>query len=112
MRAVLHGGFVNESALEDDYLDELLRVGTRKGYSTVARAVDGALPSLIAARDRYPKITAPIHLIYGDQDWSRKSDRQANRQLLPAAEFTEVAGAGHFLTLERLDLLANLLIGS
>jgi len=106
MRAVLHGGLVDTAALRDDYLDELLRVGRRPGYSTVARSVYASLPSLIAARSRYSEIKVPVHLIYGEQDWSRPSDRQANKRLLPLAEFTEVAGAGHFMALEMSGVLA------
>ena len=109
MRAVLSGGLVDTTALEDDYVDELLVVGRRPGYPTVARAVYANLPSLVAARTRYPEVTAPVHLIYGQQDWSRPSDRQANRQLLPAAAFTEVPNAGHFIALERPDVPADLL---
>jgi pimeloyl-ACP methyl ester carboxylesterase len=68
-----------------------------------------ALPSLIAARSRYPEIKAPVHLVYGEKDWSRPSDREANRRLLPAADFTQVPKAGHFIALERPDVLADLL---
>jgi pimeloyl-ACP methyl ester carboxylesterase len=109
MRAVLHGGVADRNALREDYLDELLKVGTRPGYSTVARSVYASLPSLIAARSRYPKSDAAVHLIYGEKDWSRSSDRQANKLLLPAAEFTEVPGAGHFIALERPDVPAKAL---
>ena len=109
MRAVLHGGLVDTTALREDYLDELLKVGQRPGYSTVARLVYGALPSLIAARSRYPAASVPVHLIYGEKDWSRPSDRKANRQLLSSAEFTQVTNAGHFIALERPDVPANLL---
>jgi pimeloyl-ACP methyl ester carboxylesterase len=109
MRAMLQGGLVDKTALSDDYLDELLKVGRRDGYPTVARAVYGSLPSLIAARSRYPGVSAPVHLIYGEKDWSRPSDRQANKQLLPSAQFTQVANAGHFIALERPDVPAMLL---
>jgi pimeloyl-ACP methyl ester carboxylesterase len=109
MRAILTGGLFDPAALRDDYLDELLTVGHHPGYPTVARAVYRNLPSLIAARSRYPKVTAPVHLIYGDKDWSRPSDRQANRSLLPNAEFTQLPNAGHFIALERPDTPANLL---
>jgi len=109
MRAVLHGGLVDTDALREDYLDELLKVGRRPGYPAVARAVYANLPSLIAARSRYQEVTAPIHLVYGQKDWSRASDRQANRRLLPSAEFTEVPDAGHFIALERPDVPAILL---
>jgi pimeloyl-ACP methyl ester carboxylesterase len=109
MRAILTGGLSDPAALRDDYLDELLKVGHHPGYPTVARAIYRNLPGLIAARARYPEVTAPIHLIYGDKDWSRPSDRQANRSLLPAAEFTELPDAGHFIALERPDTPATLL---
>jgi pimeloyl-ACP methyl ester carboxylesterase len=109
MRAVLTGGLVDRAALREDYLDELLNVGRHPGYPTVARAVYRNLPSLVAARARYPKVTAPIHLIYGEKDWSRPSDRQANRQQLPDADFTQVPKASHFIALERPDVPADLL---
>jgi pimeloyl-ACP methyl ester carboxylesterase len=109
MRAVLRGGVVDTTALREDYVDELLNVGRRADYPIVARAVYANLPSLVAARSRYPEVTAPVHLIYGEKDWSRPSDRQANRQLLPTAEFTQVPKAGHFIALERPDAPANLL---
>jgi pimeloyl-ACP methyl ester carboxylesterase len=109
VRAVLRGGVVDKTALREDYVDELLEVGRRRGYPTVARAVYANLPSLIGARSRYPEVTPPVHLIYGEHDWSRPSDREANRQLLPAAESTEVLRAGHFIALERPDVPAKLL---
>lgn len=109
MRAVLSGGLVDPTALREDYLDELLTVGRHPGYSTVARAVYRNLPSLIAARARYRQVTAPVHLIYGEKDWSRVSDRQANRELLSGAEFTQVPNTGHFIALERPDVPAELL---
>ena len=109
MRAVLRGGLVDKTALREDYLAELLRVGRRPGYSTVARSVYAGLPSFIAARSRYPKVRAPVHLVYGEKDWSRPSDRQANKDLIPTAKFTQVPNAGHFIVLERPDVPASLL---
>jgi len=109
MRAILTGGMLDPTALGEDYLDELLKAGRRPGYPAVARAVYRNLPSLAAARAHYPKVIAPVHLIYGEKDWSRPSDRQANRRLMPEAEFTELAKVGHFIALERPDVPANLL---
>lgn len=111
LRRILRGGLVDKAALREDYLDELLRAGGRPGYPAVARAVYQSLPSLIAARSRYPEVGAPVHLVYGEKDWSRRSDREADRRLLPGADFTEVPGAGHFVSLERPDVLADLLNG-
>ncbi|MFI6352274.1 alpha/beta fold hydrolase [Streptomyces sp. NPDC050743] len=109
LRGVLLGGLGDKAALPADYVDELSRVGSRPGYATVARAVYRNLPSLIAARSRYDEVEAPVHLVYGEKDWSRPSDREANKKLLPSADFTQVPGAGHFIALERPDVLAKLL---
>ncbi|MER6134304.1 alpha/beta hydrolase [Streptomyces sp. NPDC001815] len=110
VRRILQGGVVDKTALREDYLDELLQVGGRPGYPAVARAVYQNMPSLIAARSRYPEVKAPVHLVYGEKDWSRTSDREANKRLLPSADFTQVPGAGHFIALERPDVLADLLL--
>jgi len=109
MRAILRGGLADPTALREDYLDELLNVGHHPGYPIVARAVYRSLPSYTSARIRYPKVSAPVHLIYGEKDWSRPSDRQANRNLLPDAEFTQIPNAGHFIALERPDVPGDLL---
>ncbi|OZE87182.1 alpha/beta hydrolase [Rhodococcus sp. 15-649-1-2] len=108
MRAILHGGLVDKSALTDEYLEELLAVGRRPHYSTVARGVYANLPSLIAARSCYIEVKADVHIVYGKDDWSRPSDRRANQALLPSAEFVNVPAAGHFISLERPDSIAVL----
>src|SRR5690349_3083366 len=56
MRAILTGGLGEPTALRDDYLDELLKVGGREGYPTVARGVYRNLAGLISARARYPEV--------------------------------------------------------
>ncbi|MCD9879590.1 alpha/beta hydrolase [Streptomyces sp. NR30] len=50
-----------------------------------------------------------MHFVYGEKDLSRTSDREANKQLLPAADFTQLPKAGHFTALERPDVLADVL---
>ncbi|MER8006740.1 alpha/beta hydrolase [Streptomyces sp. NPDC094149] len=109
LRRILQGGLGDKNALRTDYVDELLQVGKRPGYPAVARGVYQNLPSLIAARSRYSGVEAPVHLVYGEKDWSRPSDREANKLLLPTADFTQVPKAGHFIALERPDVLAGLL---
>jgi pimeloyl-ACP methyl ester carboxylesterase len=106
MRAILRGGLVQRDARRDDYLSELLAVGRRPGYATVARAVYRNLDSMITARQQYGAVTAPVHLVYGERDWSRQSDRDANRRALPDATHVDLEGTGHFVALERPDALA------
>jgi pimeloyl-ACP methyl ester carboxylesterase len=109
-KAVVEGGLHDRSRLPDHYLDELRRVGRRPGYPTVARAIYRNLESLIAARERYTRIDPPVTLVYGDEDWSRRSDRQANLQSVPSARDLVLPETGHFAALERPDEVARILL--
>lgn len=107
---VLRGGLHDPSKLPDHYLDELRRVGRRPGYPTVARAIYLNLESLIAARARYAGIKVPVTLVYGDEDWSRPSDRQANSESVPGARDIVLRQTGHFAALEAPDEVARILL--
>ncbi|MFC7502754.1 alpha/beta fold hydrolase [Nocardioides sp. GCM10030258] len=110
LRRILQGGLVDKAALRSDYVDELSHVGKRPGYPIAIRGIYRNLSSMIAARSRYPEVKAPVHLIYGEKDWSRRSDRAANKELMPAAEFTELPGVGHFIALESPEVVGDLLV--
>jgi pimeloyl-ACP methyl ester carboxylesterase len=56
---VLRGGLLDGSKLPDHYLAELRRVGRRRGYPRVARAIFRNVDSMIAARALYGRVTAP-----------------------------------------------------
>ena len=100
LRGVLRGGLREPRRLSDHYLAELRRVGRRAGYPAVARAIYRNLDSLIAARARYARINVPVTLVYGDLDWSRPSDRQANIESVPGARNILLRDTGHFIALD------------
>jgi pimeloyl-ACP methyl ester carboxylesterase len=110
LKGVLRGGLHDPRRLPGHYLDELDRVGSRPGYPTVARAIYRNLESLIAARARYARINIPVTLVYGDGDWSRPSDRQANIQAVPGARDIVLRDTGHFAALEVPDDVARILL--
>jgi pimeloyl-ACP methyl ester carboxylesterase len=111
LKGILRGGLHDPSRLPDHYLDELNRVGHRPGYPTVARAIYRNLESLIAARARYARVNTPVTLVYGDGDWSRPSDRQANIESFPGARHFALRDTGHFAALEAADDWARILLG-
>jgi pimeloyl-ACP methyl ester carboxylesterase len=111
LKGVLRGGLRDPRHLPDHYLDELDRVGGRPGYPTVARAILRSLDSLIRARERYARIDVPVTLVYGDHDWSRPSDRQANIELVPGARHILLRNTGHFTALEAPHEVARILRG-
>lgn len=110
VQGIVKGGFYDPHKLPSDFVDELARVGKRPGYSRAARAVYKALPSYVAARSLYPAIKSPVTLVYGDHDWSRPSDREADRSLIVQAQMITLPDAGHFTSLESADEFARILI--
>jgi pimeloyl-ACP methyl ester carboxylesterase len=111
LRGILGGGLHDPSQLPGHYLDELRRVGRRPGYPAVARAIYRNLESLIAARERYARIDVPVTLVYGEEDWSRPSDRQADIESVPGASDIVLRDTGHFAALEAPDDWARILLG-
>ena len=110
LAGILRGGLHDPSQMPDHYLDELRRVGRRPGYSTVARAIYRNLESLIGARARYAGIRVPVTLVYGEEDWSRPSDRQANIETIPGARHIALPDTGHFAALEASQDVARILL--
>jgi pimeloyl-ACP methyl ester carboxylesterase len=100
LKGILRGGLHDPGQLPDHYLGELRRVGRRPGYPVVARGIYRNLESLIAARQRYGRINVPVTLVYGDEDWSRPSDRQATIESVPGARGIVLRNKGHFTALE------------
>jgi pimeloyl-ACP methyl ester carboxylesterase len=110
LKGILRGGLHDPGRLPDHYLDELRRVGRRPGYPVVARGIYRNLESLIAARERYGRINVPVTLVYGDEDWSRPSDRQATIESVPGARGIVLPNKGHFTALEAPDDVAQILL--
>jgi pimeloyl-ACP methyl ester carboxylesterase len=107
---VLRGGLVDGSKLPDHYLAELRRVGRRRGYARVAREVFRNVESMIDARALFARVAAPVTLVYGDHDWSRPHEREANLALLRGAESLSLPDTGHFAALEQPDRVAEILL--
>jgi pimeloyl-ACP methyl ester carboxylesterase len=106
----LKGGFHDPRFLPSDFVDELLKSGKRPGYSDVARAIYKALPSYVAARSYYARIEVPVTLVYGDHDWSRPAEREANRARLEHAKIIVLKDSCHIASLERPKEVARILI--
>jgi pimeloyl-ACP methyl ester carboxylesterase len=107
---VLRGGLHDGSKLPEHYLAELRRVGRRPGYPRVAREVYRNVESMIAARTLYARVTCPVSLVYGDHDWSRVPEREANLALLGGARWILLPGTGHFAALEQPNRIGEILL--
>ena len=61
------------------------------------------------ARDGYAAIAVPVVLSYGEHDWSRPHERDANARTIPAVQTLAMPACGHFSTLERPGDVARLI---
>jgi pimeloyl-ACP methyl ester carboxylesterase len=109
---VLRGALLDRRKLPDHYLAELRRVGRRPGYARVARAVFRNVDSMVAARELYGRVTVPLTVVYGHQDWSRVPEREANLELLSGAESVALDETRHFAALEQPDRVAETLLAN
>lgn len=110
LAGILKGGFYDPRRLPADFIEELAKGGKRPGYSKVARAIYKALPSYVAARALYAQIDVPVTLVYGDHDWSRPAERDANLARLKRGRMLALEDASHIASLERPDEFARILI--
>jgi pimeloyl-ACP methyl ester carboxylesterase len=109
---VLRGGLADGRRLPGHYLAELRRVGRRRGYPRVAREVFRNVDSMIAARALYSRVSVPVTLIYGDHDWSRVPEREANLALVKGARSISLPATGHFAALDQPDRVAEILLAN
>ena len=110
LAGILRGGVHNPAALPDHLVDEMRRVGKRRGYPAAARSVYKSLSSFVAARAIYLAIKVPVVMAYGDHDWSRPAERRAAAALVANHTFVTIPNSGHFSTLDNPDECARILL--
>jgi pimeloyl-ACP methyl ester carboxylesterase len=109
-RAILQGGYVDKTRLPEDFITELLRSGRRKGYDKVSRGIFRSLKGFDRARERYPRVSAPVTLVYSENDWSRPAERDRVANALTDVHRITLPRTGHFSALERPDDMARILL--
>ncbi|MFI7296574.1 alpha/beta fold hydrolase [Streptomyces sp. NPDC050121] len=110
LRAVLQGGYVDKTRLPEDFITDLARSGRRTGYDKVARGIFRSLKGFDRARERYPRVSAPVTLVYSENDWSRPAERDRVANALADVHRITLPRTGHFSALERPDDMARILL--
>ena len=59
------------------------------------------------AAGAYGRITAPVLVVWGSDDWARPSERRHDEGLVPGAAAVTIAGGGHFLPLDKPDAVIS-----
>lgn len=109
---IMGGGYHDPRKLPSDLLAEFGRVANRPGYKRMARQVLAGWRSWGKARDRYRLVRAPVTLIYGDSDWSRPTERERTRSMLPDVRMITLKDTGHFSSVENPSELGRLILGT
>jgi len=111
VKRVLEGGVYRRGALPATLARELYRVGNRRGHYRALMSLVRHWDSWERARAEYSSIVVPTLLIYGDHDWSRMLEREADREAIPGAELRIIKDAGHFLSLDAAQELVQAVVG-
>jgi pimeloyl-ACP methyl ester carboxylesterase len=106
---IFRGGVTRDDSILPALVREMYRVGNRRGHNRAFRSLLRHAAGWEEARKEYAKIGKPVFLIYGERDWSRPDEREANRRNIPGAEYLLVEGGGHFLSLDKPDAVIEAL---
>jgi pimeloyl-ACP methyl ester carboxylesterase len=101
LRKVMEGGVYDPRNLPPDLVDELWVCGRLPGHARAFLSLSRQWKTWIAARTAYSAAELPITLVYGDHDWSRPEDREANGRVLPTVRRVALENCGHFSCLDQ-----------
>src|SRR6267142_197553 len=101
LRRIMEGGVYDPRNLPSDLIDEMWVCGNLPGHARAFLSLSRQWKTWISARAAYAGAELPITLVYGDHDWSRPEDREANSRLLPTARTFAFKNCGHFSCLDQ-----------
>jgi pimeloyl-ACP methyl ester carboxylesterase len=109
-KKIMEGGVVHKDALPPALLREMYEVGNRPHHYRALMSLVRHWAAWEDARADYAKIAVPVLLIYGEYDWSRPEEREANQRAIPGAAMTIVKDGGHFLSLDAPEAVIQLIL--
>jgi pimeloyl-ACP methyl ester carboxylesterase len=107
---IMAGGVADPASLPPSFLREAYTVGCRRGHYRAFLNLIRRADQWDDAKAEYGKITVPVLLIYGDQDWSNEAERRSTFEKIPGARLEVISNGGHFLPLDRPQQLTELMI--
>ena len=108
LRQVLEGGVYDARNLPPDLVDEAWLCGNLPGHPRAFLSLTRQWETWIEARAAYAAAELPITLVYGDHDWSRPDEREANARTLRTARTLALERCGHFSCLDQPQQMARL----
>ena len=109
LKNILRGGFFNIKNLSSEYLNLLCSSIKKKGYVYHFRNVLFNFQSWTEAKKLYEKVSIPVELIYGENDWANENERNTTKRLLGLESYNIIDNCGHFSFLERPEEVAKII---
>ena len=109
LKNILRGGFFDIKCLSNEYLDLLCSSIKKNGYTYHFRNVLKNYKSWTEAKKLYNKVNIPVKLIYGDNDWANKNNRNNTKDNFGLANYSIIKNCGHFSFLEKPNEVAKIL---
>ena len=100
LKNIMNGGFFDKTKLPDNYLNLLCTSLRKKGYVYHFRNVLSQFNKNSGIRELYKKVTVPVKLFYGIDDWAKESEKLQTQHLLKLDKFKTIDKSVHFSFLE------------
>ena len=100
LKNIMNGGFFDKTKLSDNYLNLLCTSLKKKGYVYHFRNVLSQFNKNSGIRELYKKVTVPVKLFYGIDDWAKESEKLQTQHLLKLEKFETIDKSVHFSFLE------------
>ena len=104
-KIIFQGGVTRNDALTDGFIDLMYRAGEQRGRYRSLISLFRNGKQWEEARDEYKNINIPVKVVYGDQDWSKKDERQRTINAIPNSTSVIIKEGGHFLPMDQPEAL-------
>ena len=109
LKNILRGGFFDIKCLSNEYLNLLCSSIKKNGYTYHFRNVLKNYKSWTEAKKLYNKIKIPVGLVYGDNDWANKNNKNDTKGFFNLASYNIIKDCGHFSFLEKPKEVSKIL---
>ena len=109
IRRVMRSGLESPDNLPEELVRRMHRCGKLPGHPRAFRSLLLEWRSWIDARAEYAAIELPVTLVYGDHDWAKPAERDANARAITDARAVTLENAGHFASLDKPEEVAGLI---
>ena len=110
LKNIMNGGFFDKGKLSDDYLNLLCTSLKKEGYVYHFKNVLSNFNKENGIKEIYKKVKVNRHLIYGSNDWAKKSEILQTQKLLRVDKYETIENSNHFSFFESSKEASNIIL--